>query len=204
MSLPTTSRSTHGEPRALETHAHDNLRFIRETMERASAFTAVPGWGGAAMGVTALGAAAVAAQQPTRGAWLLVWLCEAVLAFTLGAAAMWLKARRAHLPLLHGAGRRFLMALCPPLVAGGLVTFVLYRMGATAVLPGLWLLLYGAGVVTGGAFSVRIVPAMGLVLMSLGAVALFAPGHWGDVFMATGFGLVQVVFGWIIARRHGG
>jgi len=97
-----------------------------------------------------------------------------------------------------------MLALCPPLVAGALVTFVLYRMGATAVLPGLWLLLYGAGVVTGGAFSVRIVPAMGIVLMAIGAAALFAPASWGDGFMAVGFGLVQVVFGWIIARRHGG
>ncbi len=204
MNVPTTSPSPRTEPRALETHAHDNLRFIRETMERASAFTAVPGWGGAAMGLTALLAAAVASRSTSLDAWLAIWLGEAVFAFALGAAAMVWKARRAHVPLLHGAGRRFLMALCPPLVAGGLVTIVLHRMGATAVLPGVWLLLYGAAVVTGGAFSVRIVPALGLVLMSVGAAALFAPASWGDVFMAVGFGLVQVVFGWIIARRHGG
>jgi len=204
MSLQPTSRSTPAEPERIETRAIDNLRFIRETMERASAFTAVPGWGGAAMGLTALGAAALAARFESRGVWLAIWLVEAWFAFTLGAAAMVWKAHRAHVPLLHGAGRRFMLALCPPLVAGALVTFVLYRMGATAVLPGLWLLLYGAGVVTGGAFSVRIVPAMGIVLMAIGAAALFAPASWGDGFMAVGFGLVQVVFGWIIARRHGG
>lgn len=202
MSLQPTSRRTLPEPERIETRALDNLRFIRETMERAAAFTAVPGWGGAVMGLTALAAAALAARFANH--WLAIWLVEAAIAFTIGAAAMVWKARRAHVPLLHGAGRRFTLALCPPLVAGALVTFVLHRIGATAVLPGLWLLLYGAGVVTGGAYSVRIVPAMGIVLMAVGAAALFAPANWGDGFMAVGFGLVQVVFGWIIARRHGG
>jgi hypothetical protein len=202
--LQPTSHGTLPEPERIETRALDNLRFIRETMERAAAFTAVPGWGGAAMGLSALAAAAFAARSTSRDVWLAIWLVEAALAFIIGAAAMIWKARRAHVPLLYGAGRRFMLALCPPLVAGALVTFVLHRMGATAVLPGLWLLLYGAGVVTGGAYSVRIVPAMGMVLMAVGAAALFAPAGWGDGFMAVGFGLVQVVFGCIIARRHGG
>jgi hypothetical protein len=204
MSLQPTPRTRRAEPERLEIRALDNLRFIRETMERASAFTAVPGWGGAAMGVSALIAAVLAVRSTSRDAWLAIWVVEAVFAFMLGAAAMVRKARRAHVPLLGGAGRRFMLALCPPLVAGALVTLVLHRMGASAVLPGLWLLLYGAGVVTGGAFSVRIVPAMGLVLMATGAAALFAPSGWGDAFMAAGFGVVQLVFGMIIARRHGG
>jgi hypothetical protein len=67
-----------------------------------------------------------------------------------------------------------------------------------------WLLLYGTAIVTGGAFSVRVVPLMGLCLMALGAVALFLPAGWGDVLMAGGFGAVQIGFGIWIARHHGG
>jgi hypothetical protein len=184
--------------------ALENLQYIRETMERSTSFTAVPGWGGAAMGTTALVAAAVAARQTTAGAWLATWLVEAALAVALGGWTLVRKARTANVPVLSGAGRRFALSLCPPLMAGAVLTAVLYRAGMVTVLPGLWLMLYGAGVATGGAFSVRVVPLMGLSLMILGAASLFCPPAWGAWFMGLGFGIVQIVCGIIIARRYGG
>ena len=188
----------------LREHAIEDLRFIRETMERSASFTAVPGWGGAAMGITALAAAIVAAQQTTPGAWLVTWLIEAAVASTIGAWTLSLKARAGRVPLFSGSGRRFTLGLCPPLVAGALLTAVLYRAGLVSILPGVWLLLYGAGVATGGAFSVRIVPVMGLCFMAAGGVALFSPLAWGNWLMGAGFGGFQIICGIIIARRYGG
>jgi len=185
-------------------HAFENLRFIRETMERSASFTGVPGWGGVAMGVTALVAAVLAVRQPTVEAWLTTWLMEAALAIVIGAWAVSVKARAVNLPLLSVAARKFVLSLSPPFVAGVLLTSALYRTGHTALLPGLWLLLYGAGVVTGGAFSVRIVPVMGVCFMVVGAVALFSPSSWGNLWLAAGFGGLQILFGIIIARRYGG
>jgi hypothetical protein len=191
------------EPPALHARAMDNLSFIRDTMERATAFTAVPGWGGAAMGVTALAAAAIAAGRPAPDEWLSVWIAEAVLAALIGAAALVRKARSARTPVLSRPARRFLLSFVPPIVVGALLTAVLYQGGLWRALPGTWLLLYGTGVVTGGAFSVRIVPLMGLCFMATGAAALALPA-WGNASMAFGFGLLHVVFGVVIARRHGG
>ncbi len=185
-------------------HAIENLRFIRETMERSASFTGVPGWGGVAMGVTALVAAVLAARQPTVAAWLTTWLMEAALAIVIGAWAVSVKARAANLPLLSGAARKFALSLSPPFVAGVLLTGALYHTGHTALLPGLWLLLYGAGVVTGGAFSVPIIPVMGVCFMAVGAMALFSPASWGNILLAAGFGGLQILFGIIIARRYGG
>ncbi|HVA00566.1 MAG TPA: hypothetical protein VMV34_02825 [Terriglobia bacterium] len=192
------------DPVDLEAHALDNLRFIRETMEGASSFTAVPGWGGMLMGVTALVAAFIASLQPNASLWLGVWVVEAAVSCLIGAVAMMQKARKADTPLLSQPGRRFALSLAPPLAAGALLTLVLFRAGSVAVLPGLWLLLYGAGVVTGGAFSVRVVPAMGVAFMVLGAAALFSPAAWGGLFMAAGFGGLHLIFGAIIAWRYGG
>ncbi|HET9982871.1 MAG TPA: hypothetical protein VFQ38_04775 [Longimicrobiales bacterium] len=192
------------EPLALHDRAIDNLRFIRETMERAGSFTAVPGWGGVGMGATAIGAAALASRQPTPERWLGVWLAEAALATAIAAGAMALKARRAGVPLLSGPGRKFALGLLPPVVAGAVLTGALVRAGAAGALPGVWLLLYGAGVITGGIFSVRVVPIMGLALMLTGAAALFSPAAWGDAYLALGFGAVEIVCGVLIARRHGG
>jgi hypothetical protein len=189
---------------ALHHRAMDNLRFIRQTMERATAFTAVPGWGGVGMGVLALVAAGVAETRLSTDAWLATWLITAVLALTLGGWTMSRKARLAGTTVFSYSGRRFVLSYVPPLVVGALLTGALVRTGQLDALPGTWLLLYGTGVVTGGAFSVRVVPLMGLCFMALGAVALFGPAAWGNLLMAAGFGLLQIVFGVIIARRYGG
>jgi len=192
------------EPIPIDARAADHLRYIRETMENAAEFTAVPGWGGVAMGVTALVAAFAASRQITPRAWLAVWLIEAFVAVAIAAPAAATKAHRANSALLSGPGRKFLLSFAPPIVVGGLLTFALFHAGIVAALPGVWLLLYGTAIVTGGAFSVRVVPVMGLCLMSLGGTALFAPAILGDAFMAAGFGVVQIGFGWWIARHYGG
>jgi hypothetical protein len=181
----------------------DNLSFIRDTMERATAFTAVPGWGAVGMGATALLAAAVAGSQSDAPRWFGVWMAEAVVAAAIGATTAVRKARSAHTAVLSRPARRFLLSYVPPIVVGALLTIVLYRAGLWSALPGMWLLLYGTGVVTGGAFSVRVVPLMGLCFMVAGGAALLTPA-WGTLWMAIGFGVLHVVFGSIIARRHGG
>ena len=182
----------------------ENLRFIRETMESAGSFTAVSGAGQVVVGVTALAAAGVASLQRSQASWLAVWLVEAAVAGLVGAWGIRRKARATGVSLNSGPARKFVICFAPPLVAGALLTPVLYRAGAAGSLPGAWLLFFGAAVVTGGALSVRIVPFMGLALMLLGAVALLSPSSLGNLFMALGFGVVLIVFGGIIARRHGG
>ncbi len=204
MATPGPLRSPQREPIPIDARAADHLRYIRETMENAAEFTAVPGWGGVAMGVTAVVAAFAASRQATPRGWLTVWLIEAFVAVAIAAPAAATKAHRANSALFSGPGRKFLLSFAPPIVVGGLLTVALFLAGIVSALPGVWLLLYGTAIVTGGAFSVRVVPVMGLCLMLLGGAALFAPAIWGDAFMGAGFGVVQIGFGWWIARHYGG
>lgn len=190
--------------RQLGCQAEHNLRFIRATMERAASFTAVPGWGGVAMGITALAAAALSLRARTPGEWLAIWLAEACVAIAIGLWAMARKARRTNTDLFSGPARRFLLTLTPPLGAGALLTLALERAGLVSLLPGIWLLLYGTAVVTGGAMSVRTVLVMGALFMLLGAAALSSPVAWGTAYLAAGFGALHIGFGIAIARRHGG
>jgi hypothetical protein len=192
------------EPPALHERAMDNLKYIRETMERATAFTGISGWGQVTIGFTALASASISAQQKTFKAWLAVWVAEAVIALLIAGWSMDRKARAAKMPLLSGPGRKVAFSLSPPILAGAIVTVVLYRAGLTNAIPGLWLLLYGTGVVTGGMFSVSAIPIMGLCFMALGGAALFAPAEFANWLMAAGFGGLHIVFGVIIARRYGG
>ena len=191
-------------PVGLHEHAIDNLRFIRETMERANSFTAVPGWGGVLMGLSALAAGWLAGRQQTVEGWLAVWFGEGMLAMAIGVVAMARKAQQTNENLLSAPGRKFALSFAPPLAAGAVVTAALYRAGYADPIPAVWLLAYGAGVMTGGAFSARVIPAMGACFMAVGALAAVAPPEWGNAFLMAGFGGLHVVFGAIIARSYGG
>ncbi len=198
--MPTPDRAT---PRSLHAQAMGELQFIRSAMERATTFTAVPGWGGVVIGVTALVATAIAGTPDSRR-WLTVWLGEAVLAVTIGLTAMMRKARVNGTPLSTAPARRFALAYLPPMAAGAVLTVAFTRLGRIDSLPGCWLLLYGVALTTGGSFSVPVVAVMGLVFMALGSVAFLGPSTWGPWLMAAGFGGVHIGFGTIIARRFGG
>ncbi|HEX7771362.1 MAG TPA: hypothetical protein VF435_03015 [Pyrinomonadaceae bacterium] len=192
------------EPPALHDRAMDNLRYIRETMELATAFTGISGWGEIAIGITALVASVIAAQQATFNAWLAVWIAEGLISLLIAGWSMDRKTRAIKMPLGSGPGRKAVFSLTPPMIAGGLLTIVLVQAGLTNAIPGVWLLLYGTGVITGGMYSVKVVPIMGICLMVLGALALFSPPAFANWFMAAGFGGLHVVFGAIIVRKYGG
>jgi hypothetical protein len=193
------------EPVRIDDRAADNLRFIRDTMERAGHFTAVPGWGGIAMGVSAVIAAVLASQQSEPAAWLRVWMIEMVVAIALASGAILLKAHRSRVSLLAGPARRFALGFAPPVLAGGLLTYALAVNQQYDLLPGTWLLLYGSAVIAGGIASVRVVPIMGALFFVLGVIALTLPNIVsGDVFLAIGFGGLEIIFGGIIAWRYGG
>ena len=197
-------------PRPIHDKALDNLEFIRSTMERAGSFTAVSGWGMVLIGLTALvmahhaGAVVQAGSGAAQSHWLWTWLIEAVLGAGIGVTSMVLKARRAGEAMTQGPARKFGLSVLPPFFVGALLTYVLWNATQIHLLPAVWLLCYGAGVMTGGAFSLRIVPVMGLCFLALGTIALFAPASWGAWLLAAGFGGLHILFGLIIARRYGG
>ena len=204
------------EPPALHARAIQDLSYIRRTMEGASSFTDVPGWGLVAIGASAIAATAFAAMQESAGGWITVWLIEGVIAAGIGISMTWRKMRRrartAGAPVLSIPARKFLFGFWPAILAGAVLTFALIDpkgiwdeySSVPRILPGLWLLLYGVGVMTAGAFSVRAVPLMGAGLIVMGTVALLVHAVSGTLLLALGFGVWQIAFGIWIARRHGG
>ena len=205
---PRRFRARPSEDRRAETMSRDarvldDLRYIRQTMERSAAFTAVPGWGMVAVGATAFPAAWLAASHAFDLRWLQIWISEAVVAAAMAVVAIQSKAVRSGLPWTSGPGRKVALHFAPPLAAAALLTLPLFRANLGSVLPGMWMLLYGAGVIAGGAFSVPVVPVMGTCFMAAGTVALFLPsaGNWT---MAAAFGGLHILFGVWIARRYGG
>lgn len=197
----------HDRPNAAPTSLHgvaaDNLRYIRATMESATAFTGISGKGYVLAGLTAFVAAWIAAQQTTPLLWLSVWLLEAVLACSVTLLLSADKARTQGKSLWSGSGRKLLFAFLPTLAVGAVVTLAFHLQGNTMLLPGLWLILYGAGVMTAGAHSIRPIPLMGLLFIMLGSVQLLGLAPM-TLTLALGFGGLHLAFGILIWRQHGG
>ena len=193
-----------GNAPSLHDRAQEDLRFIRRAMERSGTFTAVPGLGGAAMGGVGMAAALIGALQPSAERWLATWLAAAAVALVIGVMAMRRKAARAGVPLAGAHGRRFALSLSAPLAAGAALTAGLAIAGNWSLMPPVWLLLYGAGAVTGGVVSVPVVAIVGFMFMALGVAALVTPPAWGNVWLGIGFGVIHITFGLYIARKHGG
>jgi hypothetical protein len=194
----------HRQPTSVSRQAADNLTFIRAAMERSSTFTAVPGAGGVLTGIIGFVAAAVAAGQPTADRWLGTWVAAASAAVVVELVAMTRKARRASMTLTGPNARRFAAGMAAPLVAGAAITCQLWAVRDFAVMAPVWLLLYGAGVFTGGLFSVPVLRTVGICFMTAGVAAMVTPRAWTNLWLAVCFGGLHVVFGTYIARKHGG
>jgi hypothetical protein len=192
------------EPAPMHEHALSNLRYIREAMERASAFTSIPGWGGVAIGVTALVATFIAHNASEGRLWAVTWLTEAVIAALIAAVTMARKAGRAGVSFRNAVARRFFVSYFAPVLAAAVLTLFMMREGFFAALPATWLLLYGASFVSSGAYSIPVVPVMGVCFMLLGLAACFVPFAVANALLGTGFGALHVIFGVVIARRYGG
>jgi hypothetical protein len=133
-----------------------------------------------------------------------VWIVDGALSALIGTAATLWKARVARQPVLSGPMWKIALSFTPAMLAGVVLTLRALGARELAALPALWLLVYGAAVIAGGAFSVRAVPAMGLCFLMLGGVCAFAPPAWSNPLLIAGFGGLHCVFGTYVARRYGG
>jgi len=191
---------------AMDSHALGTLNYIRASIEAAGAF-AVPGTAGIAMGAVGLVAAAVASIPPLAGHWLLIWLLAAAVAAALGVVLVARHRSGVGRPLYRGPARRFVLCLCPALLAGGMLTAVLRQAGEARLVPGAWLLLYGCAVLSATLMTapamMRLIGAMGGLFVICGAVAFEVAPRWHNVILGGGFGLLHLVFGLLIGRIEG-
>ena len=184
--------------------AAESIEFIRETMVRSASFTAVPGQGGVVMGAIGVIAAVMASRTSDPRTWLATWLVAALVAAPIGLAATIMKAKRNNVALWSASGRRFMQGFLPALVAGAALTWPLVNAGHAELLAPTWLLLYGAGILAGATASIPVLTWLGAEFMLLGVAAVVTNGQWADVWLGAGFGGLQMVYGVIIARKHGG
>ena len=193
----------------LHLHAMDNISYIRATMDRSSQFTDVPGWGLVIVGVLATLGSYIATLHLTTYWWVNTWITIGVISMGIGVVAMRLKANKVKAKLFSAPGRRFLLCFAPTIVAGMALTDLIFW----ELLPGMWLLMYGLAVMTAGVFSKPIVPFLGLPFFTLGIITMQLPDLFtpligtyttADLFMVMGFGVCHIIYGLIIALRHGG
>ncbi len=191
-------------PIDIQKHAQDNLSFIRGAMERAERVSAVSGAGAMAMGGIALVAMAVAATVGAFAEQLMVWIATAFAAGLAGVLGSALKARQNDLTLFGDPGRRFLLCLIPALLVGAVLSAALLPTPQLVLLPSLWMMLYGTGVLAAGTYAAPPVMYMGGAFIVTGLFAHALPWEWSNVLLGMSFGGLHLVFGYQVYKHHGG
>ena len=163
---------------------------------------------GIVMGIIGILAAILVSLPRWTPHWLAIWLLAAVIALLLGGALVARQiAQRGHTRYL-GPARKFLLCLCPALLAGAVLTWVLLTAGMSGVIPGMWLLLYGCAVVSASTATVtgiaRLIGIMGALFVVLGSITFALPPMTHTLMLGLGFGVVHIIFGILIGRMtHG-
>ncbi|HZO21233.1 MAG TPA: hypothetical protein VFB37_01930 [Steroidobacteraceae bacterium] len=187
---------------ALDSHALGTLNYIRASIEAASAF-AVPGIAGIAMGAVGVGATVVSSIPVLAPYWLQIWLCAAIAASALGVLLVARQPARGAI-LYRGPARKFVLSLCPALLAGAVLTAVLWQVDESKLIPGMWLLLYGCAVLSASLMTsaaiMRLIATMGGLFVAYGLVAFELPPSWHNFILGLGFGALHLVFGILIGR----
>ena len=190
-------------PAAIESRALGTLAYIRASIESSSSMD-VPGMAGIVMGIIGLLAAIVVSLPRWAAHWLGIWLAAAAVAFLLGGALVARQiVQRGHTRYL-GPARKFLLCLCPALIAGAVLTLVLVTAGMANVIPGMWLLLYGCAVLSASTVTTagiaRLICIMGAIFVALGLMTFALPATAHTAMLGLGFGVLHVIFGFLIGR----
>jgi hypothetical protein len=194
-------------PVAIESRALGTLAYIRTSIESSSSMD-VPGMAGIVMGIIGVLTAIVVSLPRWAPHWLAIWLIAAAAALLFGGALVARQiARRGHARYL-GPARKFLLCLCPALLAGAVLTLVFETAGMTNLIPGMWLLLYGCAVLSASTVTIasiaRLICVMGALFVALGSVTFALPAGAHTAMLGLGFGVVHILFGILIGRlTHG-
>jgi len=194
-------------PISIESRALGTIAYIRRSID-SSGSMAVPGMAGVVMGVIGIAATVVASVPRGAAHWLQIWLIAAAAALLFGGATMARQAADNGHARYLGPLRKFLLCLCPALFAGAVLTGLLWNAHATHLIPGVWLSLYGCGVLSASTVTIartmRLISIMGVLFMLLGLLAFASPPQVHTAILGLGFGALHSIFGVLLGRVNYG
>ncbi len=196
----------------------EDLKEIKEIMNRSTRFISLSGLSGVSTGIIALTGAFIAHQSFFKSQDYLVYnavdinrddmihlllMAFATLILSIGSAIFFTlrKTRQRNQSLFNQQSKELLINLLIPLITGGLLCLVLLLEGFVGLLPPLTLIFYGLALVNGSKYTLPEIRNLGLIEISIGLLAIQFI-QYGLVFWAFGFGLMQIIYGLIVQKKY--
>lgn len=196
----------------------DDLKEIKDTMDRATRFISLSGLSGVSTGITALTGAFLAYQAvfknddyliynavdiSSKNLWYLLLISMGTLILSVACAIFFTnrKTKKQNQGVWNVQVKRLLINLSIPLITGGLLCLMLLLKGFVGFLFPLTLIFYGLALVNGSKYTLTEIRNLGLIQILLGLIA-FQFINYGLVFWALGFGVFQIIYGLIVQKKY--
>ena len=191
--------------------ARENLRVIRQTMERSTKYSTLSGISGVLVGLAGiagvvatwvLGPGAAIYHHPLRLA--SIWIVTLFTAIGIDLICNKRRAARVGKHIVSSLGAHIVLAALPAFFAAGILTYFFFQHHLLIYLWGVWMLCYGLAICAVGLFSVRPATYLGSAFVIAGAATLLMPAvPYHLIMMAVTFGGFHILYGVLMARRHG-
>ncbi len=201
----------------------EDLKHIRDLMERSSKFLSLSGFSGISAGVFALLGAAVAwfvifmqgmvkydehmralGSNTTFGIRLKLALLAGIVLVCAAGSAFYFSSRKAHrlgLRLWTSTAKRTFYQFLIPLVTGGLFCVTLAVNNNIHFIASAMLVFYGLALVNASKYTISEIHYLGMCEIILGILAGFFL-NYGLLFWALGFGVLHIIYGIRIYFRY--
>lgn len=196
----------------------EDLRDIREMMDRSSRFISLSGLSGVFAGIFALIGAYLAYQTVyanqdylgyriaiiNRDSLLqLLLIATSTLILSVGAAIFFStrKAKKNGHKIWDLQTKRLLMNLFIPLATGGVVCLILLFKGFIGLVAPLTLVFYGLALLNASKYTLTEIRSLGISEIILGLVATYYIGY-GLLFWTVGFGLLHIFYGILMQIKY--
>lgn len=194
----------------------EDLKDIKDMMNKSSKFISLSGWSGISIGILALLASLIAYQRILsykdisvyNTGWglanelFVIGFITLFVSLFMGIIFTYQKSKRLGQKIWNQQTKNLLWNLFIPLVIGGALCLSLFNQGLFIYIAPLTLIFYGLALINASKYTFTEIRSLGITNCVLGLLGINFVGY-GLLLWSIGFGILHIIYGILMKVKHG-